>query len=118
MDTMECAWDEGLSGACEFGDMEIIQLMMSKGMTNKYGCYWDYGHGGACRGGNWDLLQFMLSKEQPDRIDWCWGRLQTEIGIKNYLEHECIDDDNELFYNNKYNKIKQLMIDNHGAIID
>lgn len=50
-------WDECLSKACESGNLELVNLCISKGATN-----WNYGLNGACQGGYIEIVKFMISK--------------------------------------------------------
>ena len=59
-------WNYGLSGACRGGHMEIVLLMIEKGVVDN----WDWGLRGACEGGHMRVVLLMIEK---GATDWNWG---------------------------------------------
>ena len=66
-------WDWGLINACEGeddcrgGNIEIVKLMIEKGVNN-----WNRALYGACRGGNIEIVKLIIEKGAND---WNWGLL-------------------------------------------
>jgi hypothetical protein len=67
-------WDRGLLGACENGDMSIIDLVIAKSCTAMpfatqscgqdgtiIGMNWDFGFYGACLGGHVEIIELMIN---------------------------------------------------------
>jgi ankyrin repeat protein len=58
-------WNNGLLKACESGHIELANLMISSGADN-----WNIGLLGACNGGHLELAKLMISHGAND---WNWG---------------------------------------------
>lgn len=62
-------WNTGLAGACNGGNLDIVNLMILKGATN-----WDNGLQGACDSGHLELVKLMISKGSTNwRGGLCWS---------------------------------------------
>lgn len=56
-------WEEGLRGACKSGNRKLVELMMSKDIQS-----WYEGLNGACEGGHYDIVDLMLNNLQNRNI--------------------------------------------------
>lgn len=62
-------WNPGLYGACRRGDMETVQLMISKGANG-----WEDAFIRACIGGNLEIVKLMMSKDVSEFAEkWLFG---------------------------------------------
>ena len=59
------SWDYGLSLACSFNRLDLVNLMISEGAED-----WDRGMRCACRDGHLDLANLMIAK---GAYSWNWG---------------------------------------------
>src|SRR3989344_808640 len=50
-------WNWGLNYACKGGHLDIVNLMINKGVKN-----WNYGLEGACVGGHLNIVNLMIEK--------------------------------------------------------
>src|SRR5579872_6609560 len=55
----------GFSEACEGGHIDIINLMIEKGVTD-----WNYGLARACKRGHREIIDMMINKGANN---WNWG---------------------------------------------
>ena len=57
-------WNESLRGACQGGNKETIEFVISK--STPVGLVWNWGLYGACQGGNKEIAEWMISKGATD----------------------------------------------------
>ena len=89
--------NSGLYGACRGGQLELAELMISKGAN-----YYDWGLFGACKGGHVTLAELMISKGAKD---WNYGlygaclgdhlelvQLMTSKGVNKGNIRRCLSD--------------------------
>ena len=52
---MDLFWDDGLEGACRGGHIDMVKLMIEKGVK-----YWNCGLHIACKGGHMDIVKLLI----------------------------------------------------------
>lgn len=58
----EIYWDNCLYCACKGNNLDVVQLLINKGVVNT----WEIGLCGACRGGHTEMAQLMIDKGAND----------------------------------------------------
>lgn len=65
MNSKKLYFDWGLDGACQNGDMKLVQLTIDNGATS-----WNWGLRGAAEGNNVAIAQMMIDRGASS-FDWC-----------------------------------------------
>ena len=81
-------WDDGLWGACEGGNIDIVNLMIYYGADN-----WENGLWGSCEGGHIDIVNMMIKKGAYNWNHGLWGACGGgHIDIVNMMIENGADD--------------------------